>query len=447
MRKIKNIINSIYLSRRFYIALGAIGFLFASAFYVPIFYTIAQVCLLLIAITVLTDILILLGSKNAIKLTRITDKVLSLGSINKIKLEVYNNSNFQFSATIIDELPHQLEERNFEIDFLLDANSNTTKIYSIKPTARGIYNFGQLNIFIKSFLKLAELRIRFDAQTNISVYPSILLMKEFELHAFKKNLVNSGIKRMRRIGQSSEFEQIKNYVFGDNYKNINWKATGKKSSLMINQYEDEKSQTIYCIIDKSRVMHMPFNGLSLLDYAINSSLVISNIIIHKEDKVGLLTFSNSINTFIKANKGKHQLKKILEALYAEEESLVETDYQTLYFYARKAIPNRSLLFFYTNFESIEALHNILPTLINLNKFHLLVVVFFENTELLNILNYSTTDTQTTYQNAIVEKYLVEKQLLKQLLSGNGIMCILTTPDDLIINTVNKYLELKARNLI
>ena len=99
---------------------------------------------------------------------------------------------------------------------------------------------------------------------------------------------------MRRIGHSYEFEQIKNYVRGDDYRSINWKATSRRGHLMVNQYEDERAQQVYNIIDKSRSMKMPFNGMSLLDYAINTSLVISNVALQKHDRAGLMTFSDKM---------------------------------------------------------------------------------------------------------------------------------------------------------
>src|SRR5690606_29643392 len=108
---------------------------------------------------------------------------------------------------------------------------------------------------------------------------------------FNQNSLDYGIKKVRRLGHTMEFEQIKDYVLGDDLRTINWKATAKKNQLMVNQFQDEKSQPIYTIIDKGRVMEMPFSGLSLLDHAINSSLAISNVALKKHDKAGVFSFS------------------------------------------------------------------------------------------------------------------------------------------------------------
>src|SRR5690606_2618045 len=131
------------------------------------------------------------------------------------------------------------------------------------------YWFGNIYLYIRSPLGLVSKRITQRCGKMVPVYPSILQMKKFELKTIARTAREFGVKKVRRIGHSYEFEHIKTYQRGDDYRSINWKATGRRAQLMVNQYEDERSQQVYCVIDKSRVMHMPFNGLSLFDYAVN----------------------------------------------------------------------------------------------------------------------------------------------------------------------------------
>jgi uncharacterized protein (DUF58 family) len=217
--------------------------------------------------------------------------------------------------------------------------------------------------------------------------------------------------------------------------------------LMVNQYEDEKSQPIYCIIDKSRVMHMPFAGLSLFDYAVNASLVISNIVLGKQDKAGLITFADTIKSVVKADRSKTQLRKILETLYKEREGSVEANFESMYMTVRKVVNGRSLLFLYTNFESIYALQRVLPQLRKLNDQHLLVVVFFENTEVSVQTAADTDNLEDIYTQITAEQYAFTKVQIAQHLRQLGIFTILTKPEHLTVNMINKYLELKSRGMI
>ena len=194
-------------------------------------------------------------------------------------------------------------------------------------------------------------------------------------------------------------------------------------------------------------MLMPFKGLSLMDYAVNTSLVISNVVLQKHDKAGLLTFSNTLGATIKAERRPGQLNKIITALYKEKSRDLEANYELLYQAARKLINGRSLVMLYTNFESTQAAMRVLPILRRINNLHLLVVVFFINTEIEDYAQKEVTTTEEIYHQTIARKFLHEKEKISQSFNQFGIQTILTRPEDLSINTINKYLELKARGLI
>jgi uncharacterized protein (DUF58 family) len=344
-------------------------------------------------------------------------------------------------------LPHQLQERNFAITGKLKANEELTLEYSIIPNERGVYTWGKLNIHLFSVLGLASRSVSLDGATEIPAYPSIPQMKNFELLAFARISNEHGIKRLRRIGHSYEFEQIKTYVQGDDQRSVNWKATSRRNSLMVNQYQDERSQQVYAVIDKGRSMLMPFNGLSLLDYAINTSLVICNIALRKHDKTGLLTFADKLGTSLRAEKSHSQLRKILQALYAEKEQEAEADFNILYRAVKNMIPGRSLIILFTNFESTYSMERALLHLRKINKLHLLVVVVFENTELVNYSRSQAETIKDIYTQTIAEKLAEEKRAMVQQLRQYGIQVVQSAPEELSLNTVNKYLELKSRGLI
>jgi uncharacterized protein (DUF58 family) len=272
-------------------------------------------------------------------------------------------------------------------------------------------------------------------------------MKEFELKTFSEITNSYGIRKIRRIGHSYEFEQIREYVSGDEFRSINWKATGRRASLMVNQYQDEKSQQIFSILDVSRVMQLPFNGLSLLDHAINTSLVISNIALRKQDKAGLIWFSNKNAAVIPADRSRQQLKRLLDGLYNLKDQPLEANHELLYSTIRRSINQRSLLFLYTNFESQFALERVLPVLRKINKMHLLVVVFFENSEITAQAFRDSKNLEEVYQQTVAQKFVTMKLQLVQLMRLHGIQTVYTRPEELSMNTVNKYLELKSRGLI
>lgn len=218
------------------------------------------------------------------------------------------------------------------------------------------------------------------------VYPSYMMLRQYELLAMSNNLTEMGIKRIRRIGHNTDFEQIKDYVVGDDYRTINWRATARCHQLMVNVYQEERAQQVYQVVDKGRMMQQTFNGMTLLDYAINASLVLSYVAINKQDKAGLVTFSDKFETFIHASRQSGHMQTLQEALYAEHTEFAETDYSALLTGLSRHVSHRSLLVLYTSFTSMAALRRQLSYLRQLAMRHRLLVVFFEDEELRTFAN-------------------------------------------------------------
>ena len=440
-------LRELYLNRRFTIVVCFIIALFMASFGITILFPIAQAALIILFVFSIADIRFLFNSDLEFECERIPPKLLSLSDENKVELIVQNLSPFSFNVELIDELPIQLQSRAFKISTSFIENEIKELDYSIRPTERGEYHWGKLRIFVTNKIGLFTRRINLDKEQMAPVYPSIIQMKNFELMAFSKTSHFSGVKKLRRIGLSYEFEQIKKYIKGDDYRHVNWKATSRRNELMVNQFQTERSQNVYSIICNSREMKMPFNELSLLDYAVNSSLVISNIALHKYDKAGLITFSDEIGSVVKADNGKFQLNKIFEALYNEDQNEIESSYDLLYRGTKNFIKHRSLIFLYTNFESSYALERALPVLTRLNNRHLLVVMFFKNTEIIEYAHETATDLKAIYNQTIAKRMISEKHKMLSRLNRFGIQAILNDPQQLSLNTVNKYMELKARGMI
>ena len=440
-------IKSLYLTQRFFLGMVIFILTMTLSYSFPFLMAVVKAGCVLFAILCCIDIILLYNKGVVIEVKRETTPVLSLGDENAITLSLFSKATIQLKVQLIDELPEQFQQRNFRLDFILHPHTPFEKVYHLRPVTRGEYFFGMIHVYITSMLGLIKRRISSTGEASVPVYPSIIQMKKYELKTFARTATEYGVKKVRRIGHSYEFEHIKQYSRGDDYRSINWKATGRRAQLMVNQYEDEKSQNVYCIIDKSRVMHMPFNGLSLFDYAVNAALVISNIVLGKQDKAGLITFAEAPKALVKSDRSKTQLKKILETLYKEKEGSVEANYESLYMAVRNFVTGRSLLFLYTNFESTYALQRALPQLRKLNDQHLLVVIFFENTEITTDTTSNVETLEDVYTQVTAENYMLTKIQLAQQLRQLGIFSILTKPENLTVASINKYLELKSRGMI
>ena len=440
-------IQSLFFTSRFYRLLVGVIVLFILSYLFSWLYLFASVAFVVFLVFVVLDYIILY-SGGGVRVTRQLPDRFSNGDQNKVSLLVRNRYPFRVRLRIIDELPAQIQRRNFSLFLLLKGQEKETLSYMVRPAERGEYFFHDINTFIKSPLALVVRRSIEAAEKMVKVYPSYFSLRQFELIAWSNSFAESGSRKIRKIGHSLEFEQIREYVTGDDIRSINWKATGRKGGqLMVNSFTDERSQQVYCIIDKGRIMKMPFEGMTLLDHAINATLILSRVALLKQDKAGLVTFAENIGHFLPADRKITQMANILEALYNQETKFLESDYEKLYAHVRARITQRSLIVLFTNFESLSGLERQLPYLRGIARNHLVLVVFFENTELSQLIEMPADSLEKLYIKTIAEKFAFEKRAIVKELQQHGIFTILTPPSKLTVNTVNKYLELKARNAI
>ena len=438
---------NLYLNKRFYIYLGVCISIFLVAFSYPFLLTVGWWVLYFLGLLIIIEYIILWQSSKTLNINRKVNSKLSLGDKQHISYFIENNSFLNLNYELTDELPFQFQHRKYIKQGIIDKGAASKFKYLIQPTVRGEYQFGNLHIYITtSVIGLIQRKSTKNISESVSVYPSFIQMKKYEMQVFSKTASLSGIRRVREIGENDEFEHIRNYSQGDNIKSINWKATSRRNELMINQYENSKSQMVYTIVDKGRSMKMPFEDLTLLDYAINTSLVVSNIVLKKYDKAGLITFSDKLGAMVKADSQQHQLQKITKYLYDQKTDFKESNFELLFYTIRAQISRRSILLFFTNFEQQYDMRRNLKYLRSLNQKHLLIIIMFVNTELESAQHKKARKMKNIYYKTFAQRAIMDKEKIADTLRANGVQVILTKPEDLSINTVNKYLEIKSKRM-
>ena len=439
--------RNLYLANRFFALLIAVCVFFLLAFSIPQLFTAAKVFAGVVLLLAVVDCLLLFAPKKPMFACREMTERLSNGDDNEIVLFLENGYSFKIRVEIIDEIPFQFQKRDVLFKTILNENETQKLRYCLHPVKRGVYEFGAVNVYSSSVIGLAKRRFRFEQGKKVPVYPSFLQLHKYDLLAISNRLNEYGLKKIRKLGHSTEFEAIRTYYPGDDPRAINWKATARRSHLMVNNYQDEISQSVYCIIDKGRVMKMPFEGMSLLDYSINAALALSGAILKKSDKAGLITFSKKVYTWLPADRKATHLESIMRILYKEETNFKESNFESLFADIRRKITQRSLLILFTNFESPVGMRRQLPYLRSLSLNHLVLVVFFENTELTQLLDTYPKNVEEIYTKTIAEKFSYDKKLIVKELNAHGIYALLTPPGKLTVNVINKYLEFKTRGLI
>lgn len=439
--------KSLYLTNRFFITLAICVLGLFICFIFDEYYYLMQIMLGVLFVFLILDIISVYRQRKGIVAHRNTPDRLSNGDLNTISITVTNRYPFPIRIKIVEEVPFQFQKRDLYFTTTLGIDLSEVFYYDLRPTQRGVYQFGAVNIYASGIFSFISRRYIFDNHKNVAVYPSFIEMHKYELLAASHRLTDYGIKRIRRIGHATEFDHIKHYTIGDDPRTINYKATSRMNQLMVNSYQEEKSQPVYCLIDKGRTMKMPFNGMTLLDYAINSTLMVSSTALNKGDKAGLITFSKNIDELLPADRQRRQRNKILETLYAQKTDFKESDYERLYATVRRKLTQRSLIILYTNFETVNGMRRQLKYLSHMAKDHLVLVAFFLNSEFNDVLESTPTNIEETFRKGMAEKLSNDKYLIVKELNRYGIHTILSKPESLTIDSINKYLEFKSRGLI
>lgn len=436
-----------YLTGRFFTCLLLGVFALVMVYIIPPLWIWVTGALCVLGVMLLLELITLYRYKQGFEASRVVADKFSNGEDNPVRVVIRNGYPVGVRCRLIDEIPVEFQNRDISFHVSVSPGEQKEINYTLRPTKRGAYGFGKVRAFISTRLSLVERRYSFDLEQEVAVYPSFMMMHRYELMAYGNYHPENGAIRTRALGGNMAFEQIKPYVVGDDPRTVNWKATAKHNHLMVNTYTEERSQQIYCLVDKGRTMQSPFNGMTMLDHAINTVLTLSNVILKKGDRAGLITFSNTSRNCVKADNRMGQLNKISESLYRLETHYQEADFEKLYVSVVRQIPTRSLLILFTNFDTVTGMKRHLPALRQLATRHLVLVVLFENSELNKAMERPVRGVKDVYFETIAAGFAMEKRQMVRELSQLGIRVILSKPEALTVNSINSYLDLKERKLI
>lgn len=437
-----------FLKKRFFIILFSIAALAAFGVLMAIFYKIALVGLCIFVGATIADMVMLIRLR--IEGGRDIASKLDLGEENSIKFDMKVTRGILKSGYIIDEIPSEFITEA-EIHEVKKSRDGFACSYQFFPSRRGNFNLGRTLLFA-SVLGLLERRIVLtDKGQEVDVYPAFTRLREKEEQVRSKQVLSTGSHKRQLPSNQTEFRDIREYVVGDDIRTINWKATARAGRTMVNNYEEERSQHIFNIIDCGRTMHRTFNSLTLQDYSINASLLLSYTALGSEgDCVGLVTYGPMGIKFLPPRSGDKQLKTITQQLYALQTQYGEGDIEEMCLLLDRKVARRSLVILYTDYATVTAMQRQLPFLSRIARRHRLVVVNFIDHELHQIYSNNQTtihqDSQTTNytERSIATDLIHQKHLIADKLQQSGINCVMIRPEDLSFSIVRKYLELKSR---
>jgi uncharacterized protein (DUF58 family) len=397
-----------------------------------------------IAVLLLLDIVDL--SRGRVTVERMIPERLSNGEENRLILKLASSYHRTVDINIIDESPEEFQIRDLDFSLTLSPGENREMFYSIVPTRRGRVAFGDVNVYVTGRFRTMERRFSLPKELTSQesdVWPSFLSIRHAQIKGVSNMSLLCGERERRKHGPGLVFDHIRKYEIGDPIRSVNWKATAKRRELMVNAFNEEQTRDIIQIIAKSHGMLHSFNGLSLLDYAINATLQLSEVCVHGNDNAGLMILGNGLERYVSPSHRPNQMALIMQALYNEKTENSECDFSDIITHTQRNIKKRSLLIIYMWFDGRQILSRAaLKELLIVNKRHKVLIVLFADAEILNNAR-AKKEQDIDYARSILSEYVEEeKEQAAALLRKNGIGVIVSTPDNLTVDVINRYTEMR-----
>jgi uncharacterized protein (DUF58 family) len=386
-------------------------------------------------------------STAGIRLRRRYDPVLSVRAANKIVLQIENDGLQPVSGVFRDEPPPFFEASQKEFPVVLEPGRMKEVSYSLTPFERGTDSFRGSFMRLDCPLGLTHRDVFLPTEEEVRVYPNILALREFDLLKQQGRLKEIGIRRARARGLGTEFESLREYGEGDDYRKIDWKASARKGKFVVRQFEQERNQVVLICIDTGRHMLSEVNGVTKLDHVLDALLMLTHAAAVASDMVGLLVYSDTVKRYIPPRKGRHQVGMIIEAIHDLVAEPVESDPIAAFSYLGQRWNRRSLLVEFTDYADPDEARTLLTAFVPMTRRHLSVLVRVQDPRLDEILQAPVTDLDSMYLRTAATLLTDERVSAKALVSAAGIHSLESEPQFLAADLVNFYLMVKERSLL
>ncbi len=419
----------------------AIGAFFNNSLTIFIIY---NLCL----IALLTADYLLSDEEGNILIERFGDENLSVYEKEKIAFRIRSRSDRNLYLELKDEIPefHFKAEEKIMKGTVLPHEKKEFDYY-LTPTKRGAFIFGNLHVKYEGKLRLCFRMYKVNLSKEYKVYPNLKNLRQYRLSITNNRMVKQGQKNLKMLGKGTAFESLREYIPGDEYRKINWKATARSSKPILNQYEPEKNQHVYFFIDIGRPMSYTVRGNCKLDLAVNTALVLSDVVNQNGDQSGLLIFNTEVTNMIMPGKGAAHRNKILEALYHVDHNNQTSNYEEAFYHFKKKERHRSIIFLFTDFETAEEAENMLKVLPPISKNNILVILLIKNEPLEQTAGKKINSNLDLFNKGVAVELLEERHKIISLLNRKGILCLECPAEKLEYSAVNKYIQLKNKTYL
>ena len=386
--------------------------------------------------------------EEAVYIERCGEQDLSIYEREAIGIEVYNKSSYKLYIELVDEVPElHFQVENKLMKGFVEPHEKKKFEYFVTPTKRGAYSFKNVHVRYEGRLKLCMKQFKEILDKEYKVYPNLKNLRKYRMSITNNRQLKQGEKSLRMLGRGTSFESLREYVEGDEYRKINWKATARENKPIVNQYEPEKNQHVHIFIDTGRPMSYTVRGYRKLDLAVNTALILSDIVNQNGDKSALLIFNTEVNNMLPPGKGAGHRNQMLQELYHIDYTNQTSNYDEAFYYFKKKERHRSIIFLFTDFETVEEAENMLKVLPVISKNNLVVIILIKNESLEKAASQKIKNQQELFDKGVALELLEERKRIISLLNKRGVFCVECEAEKLEINAINQYIRVKNKTFL
>ena len=379
---------------------------------------------------------------DAFEICRMTENTLRFKAKNEIVVAVKNNSGKKISMELKDDIPSpHFEIIDEDMAKAAPAGEETEFSYTVVPAKRGSFAFGGIHARYAGALGLCVKYFTAKLPVEMKVYPDLTDVGRHRILLRKNRILEAGIRPLPARGAGAEFESLRGYVSGDDYRKINWTATARENSPVVNEYEAEKNQPVYMMVDTGRPMSYSVRGNKKLDHAILAALTLSDIVNLRGDNSGLIVFGTAVKSAVPPGKGPEHRRALAETLYDIEDTKETSDYENAFRELIKMQKRRGLVFIFTDFETQIEAEDLARELPILKKRHTPVVVLMENESVKKLYAAGANDMSGAYRRGLAAEYLENRRELIKKINRAGVFCIQTDAERFATEAVNRYIAI------
>ncbi|MBS1717098.1 MAG: DUF58 domain-containing protein [Armatimonadetes bacterium] len=386
-------------------------------------------------------------SPEVLRFEREMDPVLSVRQQNKILARLTNDGNEPIKLRIRDELPALSLQETAERTVTIQPGKTEEITSTLTPLERGADFFRGVFVRISGPLGLVEISATIHPAEPVRVYPNVLALRKFDFLNQKGRLNTMGIRRSRQRGLGSEFESLKEYTPGNDFRKIDWKASGRRGKLIVREYEAEKNQSVMLLVDAGRAMLAEVDGVRKIDRVLDSILLIANAVAMSGDSVGLMVYADTVIRYIPPKRGRAQVGIIIEAIHDLLAEPIATDHARASAYLATRWKRRSLVIAFTDLEDKADAEEWVRCFSSIAKRHLMILGRVSDPKLHELYDLPPGKVATMYSRAAVALVMDERKTVASVLGNSGIHHLEAEPDDLAAALVSFYFRAKERSLI